>query len=409
MKKTNWKKTFCLTVITVCMTFGLTACNKEMTDEEILANMKEFTSESESVSIHLDQNWKEEELGMPSWIGAHDQRGMDAVMVIQVPKAEYSGSINSLDDLKNLMDEAYQFSGEEVVEAPVVPGVSDLTAFVCDMSYESAKFDGYVIFGESDYAFYMLCYAANNLTDAKKQSFHVSCSTLKETAKEEENNFSTEMTNTIRWFNATYAILTRNNQCNVNYFGGFAANDTNREFVKEMLESSWGVSDRASADETMEWILTEGHRTTYKENMKSLEEAGIKNVAAEERIAFVKENFDTTGDDVQVMVDLYANYEQYGENTMDAWDYCRALSLAAWYYHAGYYTEQEALDKSVEIAQMLQPLYTSWDEAMNSYLLGYEYWSEEGAEERRAIYEELKAEEDGPYHVDWNLAFEKTW
>ena len=208
-------------------------------------------------------------------------------MVIQVPKAEYSGTINSLEDLKTMMDEAYQFSNEETVEAPVVPGVSDLTASLCDMTYASATFDGYVIFGESDYAFYMLCYAANNLTDAKKQSFNVSCSTLKETAKEEENNFSTEMTNTIRWFNATYAILTRTNQCNVNYFGGFAANDTNSEAVKEMLDGSWGVTDRTTADETMEWILTEGHRTTYKENMKSLEEAGIKNVAAEEEVPLI--------------------------------------------------------------------------------------------------------------------------
>ena len=409
MKKTNWKKSLCLTALTVCMAFGLTACNKEMTDEEILANMKEFTSESETVSIHLNQDWTEEELGMPSWIGVHDEKGTDAIMVIQVPKAEYSGTINSLEDLKTMMDEAYQFSNEETVEAPVVPGVSDLTASLCDMTYASATFDGYVIFGESDYAFYMLCYAANNLTDAKKQSFNVSCGTLKETAKEEENNFSTEITNTIRWFNATYAILTRTNQCNVNYFGGFAANDTNSEAVKEMLDGSWGVTDRTTADETMEWILTEGHRTTYKENMKSLEEAGIKNVAAEERKAFIEENFIISSDEAEQSVALYANYEQYGENALDAWDYCRALSLAAWYYHAGYYTEQEALDKSMEIAQMMQPLYASWDEAMNSYLLGYEYWAEESADERRAVYEELKAEEDSVYNVDWNLAFEKTW
>ena len=217
------------------------------------------------------------------------------------------------------------------------------------------------------------------------------------------------MTNTIRWFNATYAILTRTNQCNVNYFGGFAANETNCETVKEMLEGSWGVTDRTTADETMDWILTEGHRTTYKENMKSLEDAGIKNVAAEERKAFIEENFIITSDEAEQSVALYANYEQYGENTMDAWDYCRALSLAAWYYHAGYYTEQEALDKSMEIAQMMQPLYGSWDEAMNSYLLGYEYWAEESADERRAVYEELKAEQDSVYNVDWNLTFEKTW
>ena len=409
MKKTNWKKSLCLTVVTVCMAFGLTACNKEMTDEEILANMKEFTTESETVSIHLEQDWTQEELGMPSWLGAYSPNQSDAVVVIQVPKVEYSGMFSSLEDVQALMEENFQISDKETVDAPAVPGVSDLTAFVCNMSADSATGKGYIVYGESDYAYYMLGYVGNTLSDAKKRSFNVSCSTFKETAKEEENNFSTEITNTIRWFNATYAILTRTNQCNVNYFGGFAANETNSADVKEMLESSWGVTDRASADETMDWILTEGHRTTYKENMKSLEEAGIKDVAAEERKAFIEENFYITSDEAEKSVALYANYEQYGENALDAWDYCRALSLAAWYYHAGYYTEQEALDKSMEIAQMMQPLYSSWDEAMNSYLLGYEYWAEESADERRAVYEELKAEEDSVYNVDWNLAFEKTW
>ena len=100
MKKTNWKKSLCLTVVTVCMAFGLTACNKEMTDEEILANMKEFVSESETVAIHLDQDWKVEELGMPNWIGAQNELGTDAVMVIQAPKTEYSGALSSVDDLR---------------------------------------------------------------------------------------------------------------------------------------------------------------------------------------------------------------------------------------------------------------------------------------------------------------------
>lgn len=143
--------------------------------------------------------------------------------------------------------------------------------------------------------------------------------------------------------------------------------------------------------------------------MKSLVDAGIQNVSADGRKDFILENYEVTDDEAQHLADMYGLYEQYGENAIDAWDYCRALSLAAFYYHAGYYTEQEALDKSLEIAQTMQPLYSSWDEAMDSYLRGYEYWAEESSDERRAIYEELKQEENSLYHVDWNLTFEKTW
>lgn len=409
VKKTNWRKALCLTMLMVYMALGLTACKKKLSDEEILANMKEFTAKSESFSIYLDKEWEQEDLGLPNWLGVYSADQKEAVIIMQVPKEQYKGTFDSLESVQVLVEDNFQISEKKTVEAPAVVGVSDLTAYVCDMTTDTAKGKGYVISGESDYAYYMLCYVGNTISNEKKRIFDVSCSTLKETPKEEENNFETEITNSIRWFNATYGIITRLNQQDVNYFGGYAANDTNQKLVKQMLAESWEVTNRASADEAMEWIVTQGHRTTYKQDMKSLVDAGIKNVKAEERKAFVEENFVATGEEADKMVALYANYEQYGENAIDAWDYCRGISLAAYYYHAGYYTEQEALDKSMEIAQMMQPLYASWDEAMNSYLLGYEYWAEEPADKRRAVYEELKAEEDSVYKVDWNLTFEKTW
>lgn len=409
MKRTKWKQGICVGVLTVLMAVGLTACMKEQTEEEMLAGMKEYTAESESVSIYLDKDWSTEDLGMDTWIGAASSSGRDAVVVVQVPKNQYSGTVDNLQDLQEMMESAFQITGEEAVEAPEVPDVSDLSAFTCEMSAGGADGEGYVIYGESDYAYYMLAYVANNLTERKQKLFDVSCSTLKESPIVEENNFSAEMTDTIRWFNGTYAILGKINGWNLDYFGGIAANDINEAATQSMLEESWSVTDRDSADETMEWILTEGHRTEYKEIMKDFEDLGMSDVEADGRKDFLLENYNIDEEEAEYYATMYSYYEQYGENTIDAWDYCRAISLTAFYYHAGYYTEQEALDKSLEIAQILQPMYASWDEAMNSYLLGYEYWSEESADERRTVYEELKAEEDSIYDVDWNLAFEKTW
>lgn len=76
---------------------------------------------------------------------------------------------------------------------------------------------------------------------------------------------------------------------------------------------------------------------------------------------------------------------------------------------AQYYTEEEALNKSLEIAQMVQPLFGSWEELVESYLRGYEYWAEESAEERRQVFEDLKSRPDNPYQVDYNTKLEKTW
>jgi len=178
---------------------------------------------------------------------------------------------------------------------------------------------------------------------------------------------------------------------------------------KQSLEEWWSVTDRASADETLDWILTEGHRTGFADNMKSLEESGIGQVSAEERVSYILENFDVSQEEAQGYADNYAVYEQYGEHALDGWDYCRAMNLMSFYYLAGYYTEEEALNKSLEIAQTMQPLFESWDALIESYMLGYEYWAEESSSERRAVYEELKTRDDNPYQVDYHTALEKTW
>ena len=98
-----------------------------------------------------------------------------------------------------------------------------------------------------------------------------------------------------------------------------------------------------------------------------------------------------------------------GEKAIDGWDYCRALNLLGYYYTAGYYTDTEALDKSLEIAQKVQEEFGSWDELIDSYMVGYEYWGEESSDERKAVYEELKGKEDNPYTVDFKMTLEKTW
>ncbi len=106
---------------------------------------------------------------------------------------------------------------------------------------------------------------------------------------------------------------------------------------------------------------------------------------------------------------LFAMYEQYGAEAIDAWDYCRALNLMGFFYLAGYYTETEALDGSLEIAKTLQGKFDSWDALVESYLRGYEYWAEESSDERREIYEDLKKRDDNPYSVDYNTELVKSW
>ncbi len=228
------------------------------------------------------------------------------------------------------------------------------------------------------------------------------------TTKAEETQ-KPELPDTVRWFNASYAILTELNGWDYNIFGGLEPTAKNQEREKQLLDEWWGVTDRATADETLEWILTEGHRFGFIDNMSFLKELGLSEVAEADRVNFILENFDVDENEAKFWVYYYSMYENYGDTAIDGWDYCRALNLLSYYYIAGYYTQEEALDKSLEIAKSFQSEFTSWDELIDSYLRGYEYWSDESSDERRKTYEEIKKRNDNPYAVDYNITLEKSW
>lgn len=229
-------------------------------------------------------------------------------------------------------------------------------------------------------------------------------------AKNEELLDQVLMTDTIRWFNACYAILTETNNWDYNLFGGLENTESNRKDVRALLDNWWGVTDWDSADSTLEWIKNKGHRSDFAKIVLTLEKDGMSELPDEEREAFLLENYDIGGDDrAHLYLGWYKMYEEYGIDAITGWDCCRAMNLLGYYYIAGYYSQKEALDISLEIAQNIQPLFDSWDELMASYLRGYEYWSEESSDSRRALYETIKSRDDNPYQVDFHMTLEKTW
>ena len=230
-----------------------------------------------------------------------------------------------------------------------------------------------------------------------------------ETSDADETVSDVEMTDALRWCSAAYAILTEVNGRDYTTFETVPITDQTQKLQQQALEEWWGVTDRQSADENLEWIMTEGHRTSFQEEAKYLEECGIGEVEPDKRADFIYENFDVKTEEASLYANAYNMYAVYGEHAIDAWDYCRALNLMNFYYVAGYYSEEEAKEKSLEIALELQPLYSSWDELVDSYLRGYEYWAEESSDERRAIYEELQERSDNPYAIPYDTPLEKTW
>lgn len=221
------------------------------------------------------------------------------------------------------------------------------------------------------------------------------------------------VSDTLRYFNAAYAIITLRNGGDYNLVGGFSPEDRNNiRILKRGLESSWDVTDSQTARETMDWILSEGHNSgavqIYEENeMDSFTRQELEEILSEP---------DYTPEERVMYLSVYDAVEKFGENAILAWDLSRAQQLLGWYYLTGLYTYEEAMDKSLEVARLLQESYGSWEEMMESYFLGYQYWAEESAEDSQSevykrveMYQKLKEEENGPYTLDWNMELKKEW
>lgn len=216
-----------------------------------------------------------------------------------------------------------------------------------------------------------------------------------------------ESSDTIRWFNATYAVLTQLNGFDYNIFGGIPFNIVSKEMQKLSLKHWWNVTDRNTAEETLSWILEEGHRAKFSDLNSELQKIGFEQISDKE--IFLMENLNITKEKAQECCNFYKMYKNYGKGAIDGWDYCRALNLLSFYYIAGYYTAKEALDQSFEIAKQIQEKFTSWDDLIASYMRGYEYWIKKSSKERQEIYEEMKGRKDGPYQLDFKMELRKTW
>ena len=384
--------------------------NGDEASKDYLSDMKEFSTTDKTVSIYFDQDWQTEDLEMDFWLGAGNKKGDKAAAILQFPKNGANMMANSIEMVAEMVEASYNVSDKESTTAPSVPGMSEITAYTCKMTAGGVTGGAYLIYGETSYAYYALTYIADKLTDEDIASFNASCSKFQENPPEVEDNFSSEMTDTLRWFNAAYAVLIDLNGRDFNLFGGIPANDDSKTIMQAGLADSWGVEDRTSADENIDWILSEGHRVDFVENMKALEDAGVTaDTSTEDLAALLKDEYDFEDETANSFARAFGVYTEHGADAIAAWDYSRAMYLLSAYYHAGYYTEQEALDKSLEVAQTIQSMYESWDDFMDSYLWGYDYWAEEESTERREIYNKLKAQSDSPFRFDFKMNLEKTW
>lgn len=162
-------------------------------------------------------------------------------------------------------------------------------------------------------------------------------------------------------------LVLSQNESNVNIFTGFKVNQKNKNISKLELFEVWKIKNKEDADRTIILIL-------------------LKN---EEQ-----EKFKVINNKLGI-----------------AWNYTRAIHIIGKSYLAGYYSREEALNKSLEVSKIIQQKFSSWEEYIECYLEDFQYITNnyEKTELLRARIIKLKNSLMSPYKVKWNMILEKNW
>ena len=117
--------------------------------------MKEFTSEDETVSIQLNEKWKQEDIGTGAegWIAAASEDDSEAVMVMQMAKNIYGANVIDMDNWKDMINASYPMSEMTLIDNPSVPDMDVAETYSCTVTIEDISGNGRILYGETEYAY----------------------------------------------------------------------------------------------------------------------------------------------------------------------------------------------------------------------------------------------------------------
>jgi hypothetical protein len=208
------------------------------------------------------------------------------------------------------------------------------------------------------------------------------------------------------WALAASAVLTRLNGDQDDLLGGKQATPLYVSALKQSLDQWWGIKNREDLLDMLSWADEGGgHRADWDElvnYLNSLDEAGRAELMAQaENDAEMKHQ-----------VEMAVKYgPQLGKKSLIGWDYARYISLCRWGYACGYLSEQEAWDRIMPVAALLQRTFSSWADLGENYLIGREFWSlrqtQESGAAVRAAYDSLLSSPTSPWKENaWDMDLE---
>ena len=149
--------------------------------------------------------------------------------------------------------------------------------------------------------------------------------------------------------------------------GGFGSKEVLPSVrCRDMLSYGWDINSREELIATVCYMTLHGHNEDFLEDV-----AYIKTLTPAEYGQYLN------SDGVDSYMFPYTKQlgEKWGDRGILCWDLFRMSSLVQWGYVAGYVTYPEALALLEPAATLLRENFSSWEEAYENYLEGYNWWA----------------------------------
>jgi len=164
------------------------------------------------------------------------------------------------------------------------------------------------------------------------------------------------------------AMLVKINNGDPRLFGLTPRNATDAATCEGILNGgSWNIPTRTDLANTVLSMTFAGHNATFLEMA-----ADVKTRSAEERAAISAASSAWPAYMWEYTEQLD---KKWGDRGILCWDLFRMSNLVQWGYAAGYLTYGEALELLEPAAILLSQNFSSWDEAYENYLDGYNWWA----------------------------------
>lgn len=203
------------------------------------------------------------------------------------------------------------------------------------------------------------------------------------------------------WALATCAVLTEINGRRHDMLGGCERTPEEIKVWQDILAKWWNTHNRAELLETLKWIEETGHRQQFDAMAKDL------STASSEQRADIRQNV-ASNPSVSNRVEVVLKYgDELGAKSITAWDFSRYISLCGWGYIVGYLTEEEAWERIMPAAALLQRTFKSWEDLGKNHVVGREFWSlnqtqENGARTQRC-FKKLRTDPSSPWlQLNWD-------